>query len=180
MGSCLGWFCTVGISGCNAKCFIYISVCAVLHENVNHQGAFFVRRTWKFAHLRDFCVFWDLRLRPIGLDGLFLNTSIWPTVSHTFHYFQTDSEAGIKDIGVVKTWHSQKRAAGPRDYPETSHMTQSCRNYSNARVPDEGPLEDIVWLSAISVLLPRYHRCLSYDPHPLLLFLVNFVFNSLS
>lgn len=53
------------------------------------------------------------------------------------------SEAGYKGTGVVKTWHSQKRAAGPKVNQETSHMTQRCRNDRTARVSDEGPLKDI-------------------------------------
>lgn len=100
-------------------------------------------------------------------DSLFPNTSIWPAASHTFQYFQTDfQKRELKGIGVVKTWHSQKRAAGPRDYPETSHMTQRCRNDSTARVADEGPLIDIVSLLpsslSISVLLPLCHHALSH------------------
>lgn len=78
-------------------------------------------------------------------DSLFPNTRVWPAASHTFQYFQTDfQKRELKGIGVVKTWHSQKRAAGPRDNPETSHMTQSCRNYSTARVAEEGLLLDTV------------------------------------
>lgn len=53
------------------------------------------------------------------------------------------SEAGYKGTGVVKTWHSQKRPAGPKVNQETSHMTQRCRNDRTARVSDEGPLKDI-------------------------------------
>lgn len=53
------------------------------------------------------------------------------------------SEVGYKGPGVVKTWHSQKRAAGPKVNQETSHMTQRCRNDRTARVSDEGPLNDI-------------------------------------
>lgn len=53
------------------------------------------------------------------------------------------SEAGYKGTGVVKTWHSQKRPAGPKVNWETSHMTQCCRNDRTARVSDEGPWKDI-------------------------------------
>lgn len=92
--------------------------------------------------------------------------SVWPAASHTFQYFQTDfQKRELKGIGVVKTWHSQKRAAGPRDYQETSHMTQCCRNDSTARVTDEGLLIDIVLLPfsplSISVFLPLFHHGLS-------------------
>lgn len=141
--------------------------------------AIFVRCVWKCAHL---ClrmdvwvcyVFADLLLprpwewgRSDWTDSLFPNTSVWPAASHTFQYFQTDfQKRELKGIGVVKTWHSQKRAAGPRDYTETSHMTQHCRNDSTARVADEGLLIDIVSLlhsSAPSVSVP-----LSLSSHPL-------------
>ena len=49
-----------------------------------------------------------------------------------------------------------KKGCCARDYPETSHMTQPCRNYSTARVADEGPLVDIVSLLPSSPLsVPR-------------------------
>lgn len=124
------------------------------------------------------CVFADLLLpRPWEwgqsdwTDSLFPNTSVWPAASHTFQYFQTDfQKRELKGIGVVKTWHSQKRAAGLRDYQETSHMTQRCRNDSTARVADEGSLIDIVSLLpfsplSISVLLPVCHHAHILD-HP--------------
>lgn len=92
-------------------------------------------------------------------DSLFPNTSVWPAASHTFQYFQTGfQKRELKGIGVVKTWHSQKRAAGPRDYQETSHMTQCCRNDSTARVTDEGLVIDIVMLLLFPLAL-----CLSFD-----------------
>lgn len=125
-------------------------------------------------HLWVRCAFTDLLLpRPWKwgqsdwTDSLFPNTSVWPAASHTFQYFQADfQKRELKGIGVVKTWHSQKRAAGPRDYQETSHMTQCCRNDSTARVTDEGLLIDIVSLLpfsplSISVLLPLCHHALS-------------------
>lgn len=127
-------------------------------------------------HVWMHCVLADLLLpRPWEwgqsdrTDSLFPNTSVWPAASHTFHYFQTDfQKQESKGIEVVKTWHSQKRAVGPWDYTETSHMTQLCRNYSTARVDDEGPLIDIVLLKyppffSISVLL--FHHAFPYIRH---------------
>lgn len=112
-------------------------------------------------HVWECCALADLLLpcpwewgQSDWTHSLFPNTSVWPAASHTFQYFQTVfQKQELKGIGVVKTWHSQKRASGPWDYPETSHMTQLWRNYSTARVAAEGPLIDIVCnnLSFLSV-----------------------------
>lgn len=90
-------------------------------------------------------------------DSLFPNTSVWPAASHTFHYIQTDfQEQESKGIGVVKTWHSLKRAAGPWDYPETSYMTPHYRNYNIVRVANEGPLTDLVPPKKFSIFLSLF------------------------
>lgn len=153
--------------------------------NRNREQSF-VRCVWKRArpclcmHVWVCCVFADSLLpRPWEwgqsdwTDSLFPNTSVWPDASHTFQCFQTDfQKRELKGTGVVKTWHSQKRAAGPRDYQETSHMTQHCRNDSAARVADEGPLIDIVSLLpfspvSISVLQPLCRHAVSHIRSPL-------------
>lgn len=106
------------------------------HMGMQNKGVA-VRCVWKrfrpclSMHAWVRCVLADLLLpRPWErgqsdwIDSLFPNTSVWPAASHTFQYIQTDfQKQELKGIGVVKTWHSQKRAAGPWDYPETSHMT---------------------------------------------------------
>lgn len=82
---------------------------------------------------------------PIRQTVYFQTNSVWPAASHTHIPILPDrlSEAGYKGTGVVKTWHSQKRPAGPKVNRETSHMTQCCRNDRTARVSDEGPWKDI-------------------------------------